>query len=224
MDGSPARGYPGPMKIVVFGGTGGTGKLIVEEALSAGHDVTVVARDPAKVAGKGDPRLTVLRGDVTDPESILPAVEGKDAVVSALGAPSNRPPVTVHRVGIANILAAMKRAGVRRLVAISSGGHYEGHDANASRFFEWIIRPLFLRHIYEDMAAMDALIEASDVDWTLLRPPRLLDTPAVGHAREAPGVFVLPKGTTIPRADLARVTVAKLSDESSVRRAIAVAT
>ena len=129
-------------------------------------------------------------------------IEVPEDVVAALGS-GNRPPVTVHRVGIANILAAMRRAGVRRLVAISSGGHYEGHDPNASRFFEWIIRPLFLRHIYEDMAAMDALIEASDADWTILRPPRLLDVPAVGRVREAPDVFVLPKGNTIPRADLA---------------------
>jgi len=223
MDGSPARSYPTTMKLVVFGGTGGTGVLIVKEALAAGHDVTVVARTPAKVAEK-HPRLVVARGDVTDAESILPALEGKDAVVSALGARSSRPPVTVHRVGIANILTAMKRAGVRRLVAISSAGHYEGHDPNGGRFFEWIIRPLFLRHLYEDMAAMDALIEASDVDWTILRPPRLLDAPAVGRVREAPDVFVLPKGGTIPRADLARVALDKLADGASVRRAIAVAT
>jgi uncharacterized protein YbjT (DUF2867 family) len=211
------------MNIVVFGGTGGTGALIVKEALSAGHDVTVVARTPAKVGAK-HPRLVVARGDVTDADSILPAVEGKDAVVSAIGAPSNRPPVTVHRVGIGNILAAMKRTGVRRLVALSSGGHYKGHDPNASRFFEWIIRPLFLGNIYEDMAAMDALIEASDTEWTILRPSRLLDTPALGHAREAPDVFVLPNGGTIPRADLARVAVSKLADPASVRHAIAVAT
>jgi uncharacterized protein YbjT (DUF2867 family) len=211
------------MNVVVFGGTGGTGALIVKEALAAGHGVTVVARTPAKVVEK-HPRLMVVRGDVTDADSILPAVEGKDAVVSALGAPSNRPPVTVHRVGIGNILAAMKRAGVRRLVAISSGGHYKGHDPNASRLFEWTIRPLFLRNIYEDMAAMDALIEASDREWTILRPARLLDTDALGHAREAPDVFVLPKGSTIPRADLARVAVSKLADPASVRHAIAVAT
>jgi putative NADH-flavin reductase len=211
------------MKVVVFGGTGSTGILIVKEALSAGHEVTIVARNPAKVTERHE-RLVVASGDVMDAESILPAVEGKDAVVSALGAPSNRPPVTVHRVGIANILTAMKRAGVRRLMTISSAGHYKGHDPNASRFFEWIIRPLFLRHIYEDMEAMDALIEASDVDWTILRPPRLLDVPAVGHVREAPGIWVLPKGNAIPRADLARVAVVKLGDGASVRQAIAVAT
>ena len=211
------------MKLVVFGGTGATGVLIVREALAAGHDVTVVARTPAKVT-EALPRLVVTRGDVTDAESIVPAVDGKDAVLSALGAPSSRPPVTIHRVGITNILAAMKRTNVRRLVAISSGGHYEGHNPNASRFFEWIIRPLFLRHIYEDMAAMDALIEASELDWTLLRPPRLLDTPARGRVREAPDIFVLPKGDTIPRADLAKVAVDKVADSTSIRRAIAVAT
>lgn len=211
------------MKLVVFGGTGGTGALIVREALAAGHDVTVVARTPSKVAEK-HARLEVVRGDVSDVESIVSAVRGKDAVVSALGARSNRPPVTVHRVGIRNILAAMHRTGVRRLVAISSGGHYKGHDPNASRFFEWIVRPLFLRHVYEDMAAMDALIEASDVDWTILRPPRLLDKPAIGQVREAPDVFVLPKGSTIARADLAKVVVRKLDDPASLQRAIAVAT
>jgi uncharacterized protein YbjT (DUF2867 family) len=211
------------MKLVVFGGTGGTGAFIVKEALAAGHEVTVVARTPGKVTEK-HARLDVVRGDVTDAQSITSAVEGKDAVVSALGATSNRPPITIHRVGIANVLAAMQRAGVRRLVAISSGGHYEGHDPNASRFFEWVIRPLFLRHVYEDLKAMDEIIEASDADWTILRPPRLLDRPAVGHTREAPDVFVLPGGSTIPRADLARVAVSKLADSSSVRKAIAVAT
>lgn len=211
------------MKVVVFGGTGGTGVLIVREALAAGHEVTVVARNPSKVTEK-HPRLEIVRGDVMDAGSIQAAIEGRDAVVSALGAPSNRPPVTIHRVGIASILAGMKRAGARRLVAISSGGHYEGHDPNSSRFFEWIIRPLFLRHIYDDMAAMDALIEASGVDWTILRPPRLLDAPAIGRVREAADVWVLPKGQTIPRADLAKVAIAKLADPASVRHAIAVAT
>ncbi|MEZ4300042.1 MAG: NAD(P)-binding oxidoreductase, partial [Polyangiaceae bacterium] len=163
-------------------------------------------------------------GDVTDAESVRQAIEGKDAVISALGAPSSRPPVTIHRVGIANILDGMKGAGVRRLVAISSGGHYKGHDPNSTRFFEWIIRPLFLRHIYEDMAVMDERIEASDVEWTILRPPRLLDKPATGRVREAPDVWVLPKGQTIPRADLGRVAVEKLDDRASVGRYIAVAT
>lgn len=211
------------MKIVVFGGTGGTGVFVVKEALAAGHDVTVVARTPGKVT-EAHPRLEVVRGDVTDAASVRAAIEGKDAVVSALGAPSSRPPVTVHRVGIASILAGMKDTGVRRLVAISSGGHYEGHDPNASRFFEWIIRPLFLRHVYEDLATMDALIASSDVDWTILRPPRLLDEPGTGRVREVPDVWVMPGGQSIPRADLAKVVVKKLADASSVRRAIAVAT
>jgi len=211
------------MKVVIFGSSGGTGALTVREALAAGHDVTAVARTPSKIAEK-HPRLEVVRGDVTDPESIRSVVDGKDAVISALGAPSNRPPVTIHRVGIRNILAAMNQVGVKRLVAISSGGHYKGHNPNASRVFEWVIRPLFLRHIYADLAAMETLIEASDVDWTVLRPPRLLDTPPIGQVREAPDTFVVPKGTSIPRADLAKVVVGKLNDPASFRRAIAVAT
>ncbi len=210
------------MKVVVFGGTGRTGVFIVREALAANHDVTVVARTPSKVT-ESHPRLEVVCGDVTDGESVATAVAGKEAVVSAIGAPSPRAPVTIHRIGIANILAAMKQTGVRRLLAISSGGHYEGHDPNSSRFFEWIIRP-FLRPTYEDLHAMDALITSSDVDWTILRPPRLVDRPALGRAREAPDVWVMPKGTVIPRADLAAVVVAKIDDRKSIGHAIAVAT
>jgi putative NADH-flavin reductase len=211
-----------PVKLVVFGGTGRTGVFIVREALAANHDVTVVARTPSKVTERHS-RLEVVRGDVTDGESVATAVAGKDGVISAIGAPSLRAPITIHRVGIANILAAMKQTGVRRLVAISSAGHYEGHDPNSSRFFEWIIRP-FLRPLYEDLHAMDALITTSAVDWTILRPPRLMDTPALGRAREAPDVWVMPKGLVIPRADLAAVVVAKVADRESVGHFIAVAT
>jgi uncharacterized protein YbjT (DUF2867 family) len=209
------------MRLVIFGGTGGTGIFVVREALASGHEVTVVARTPSKVT-ESHPKLQVVMGDVTDGASIVSAVRGKDAVISALGAASRKPPVTIHATGIANIIAAMKQTGVRRLVAISSGGHYEGHDPNSGRFFEWIIRP-FLRHVYADMHAMDALIIGSDLEWTIIRPPRLLDKPALGHTREALDV-VLPKGGSIPRADLGRVVVQKASDDASIRHAVAVAT
>ena len=72
------------MKLLVLGATGATGKQIVSQALEAGHDVTVFARDPAK-AGPERPRLRVIAGDFNDSAALAGAMRGQDAVLSAIG-------------------------------------------------------------------------------------------------------------------------------------------
>jgi putative NADH-flavin reductase len=210
------------MKITVFGATGPAGLLIVEKALAAGHHVTALARTPGKITLE-HPELVVNRGDVLDPAQVASAVEGRDAVVSCLGSTTIRPPITVYSAGARNMLTAMKRGGVRRMVVVSSGGLNPRIDWHAPLFFELILKPIVFRYPYADMRAMEKLIMDSDTEWTLLRPPRLLDGPETGATREAVGEFAVPGKHTLTRADLATTVLRKLSDRDSIRQAIAVA-
>lgn len=210
------------MKVVLFGGTGPTGLLILEKALAAGHEVTVVARTPGKVGSEHE-RLTVVKGDIFDADSFAEAVSGSDAVISCVGSSSIRPPITIYSQGTRNILNAMEAGGVRRLVAVTSGALKVGRDPNYPLFFELIMKPLFLRHVYDDMRAMEELVMQSGLDWTLIRPSRLSDEAATEPLREVKGAFSMKGGFWTPRDGLARSVVDKLTDPSSVRQAVAVA-
>ena len=98
------------MKLAVFGATGGTGQQVVEQALAAGHQVTVLVRDPAKL-GLNQAALTVRRGNVLEPEDVFNTVSGADAVIVSLGSTSNNPDSVVSQ-GTANVVDAMQKAGV----------------------------------------------------------------------------------------------------------------
>jgi putative NADH-flavin reductase len=103
------------MKIVVFGASGGTGIEIVKQALEAGHDVTAFVRNPDKMTARS-PKLRLVQGDVMDPYIVEKAVAGQEAVISALG--PTRPPVAdMMKTAAQNIVAAMHKAGIRRLVS-----------------------------------------------------------------------------------------------------------
>ncbi len=105
------------MNIVVFGANGPTGRLLTKQALAEGHTVTAVTRHP-DIFPLQDGRLKVMRGDVFDLPSVEQAVAGQDAVLSTLGVPFSRKPITVYSQGMAHIVQAMNRHGVRRLVCV----------------------------------------------------------------------------------------------------------
>ena len=108
------------MKVVLFGSTGRTGRLLLERAVLEGHEVTAFARDPKQV-GIAHPRLRVVRGDVLDPASVDRAVAGQDAVLCALGPQTWKPPPVLSQ-GVRDLLDAMQRHGARRLVVLSVAG------------------------------------------------------------------------------------------------------
>lgn len=138
------------MKVLVLGSTGPTGLQVVEQALAQGHDVTAMARTPDKLALTHQ-RLKVVRGDVLDAASIETAVTGHEAVLSAVGA-RGRAPTTVYSEGTQNVLAAMHKANVHRLIVVSSG--LTRPTSNAG-FIPRVIVHRLLHNIYEDMARME---------------------------------------------------------------------
>lgn len=211
------------MRTVVFGATGPTGRQLTEQALAAGHEVTAVTRRPGSIPPRAG--LTVVTADVADPDSVDRAVAGSDAVLSSLGVPPSRKPITVYSRGNANIVAAMHRHGVKRLVTISSSVMDATWRPTGEAFFNNVLDPLFNRKVartaHEDMRRMETLVRDSDLDWTLARPSGLFDHPSVTRYRVEEDVA---DGLFTARADLAASMVAQLTDDRFVRRAMAVIT
>src|SRR2546430_933815 len=153
------------MKITVFGATGQTGVEVVKQGLAAGHQVTAVVRDPARLDVAAHERLDVITADIFDPAAIEPAISGREAVISALG-PRGRGPTTICRDGARSIMVAMVATGVRRLLVVSNSGmHTEGDGFFTGKIFKPVLIRV-LREGYKDMQAMEDLVAASDLDWT----------------------------------------------------------
>ena len=195
------------MKLVVFGASGGIGAQVVEQALAAGHWVTAVAHHAPTVT-PAHARLEVLQGDVLEPGMVREAIAGKEAVVSAIGV-HHRGPTTVYSQGVANMVQAMQSAEVCRLLCVSASGLEPG-----PLWQRVIARPALwalLKEMYTDLVRMEAVVESSQVDWTILRPPALTNRPRTGQYQVALNKN-LSRGTFLSRADLADYIVSHLND------------
>jgi putative NADH-flavin reductase len=211
------------MRLTIFGATGGTGTQLVRQALEEGHDVTAVVRDPARLDVPAHERLEVVTADVRDPGAIEPAVEGADAVLSALG-PRGRGPTTICSDGSRAIIEAMGKAGVRRLLVVSAAGPFT--DAGDSPVVRYVIKPIILERLmkdaFDDMRRCEEEVQAAALDWTIVRPPQLVDKAATGSYRTATDIN-LRGGRKIARADLAACMLGLVADEASVHHHVSVA-
>lgn len=206
------------MKLTVFGATGGTGQQIVAQALSAHHDVTAVVRTSGKLA---DPRIHEVAADIMDPTAITEAIQSSDAVISAIG-PRGNGPTTVCVDSARSIMQAMQATGVTRFVMVSAAGFHTNGDGPFVRFLVKPILKRALRHPFADMARAEEAVFASDLEWTILRPPQLKDKPGSGSYRTAVNRTV-PRGFTVARADVADCALRCLERSETHRTAIAVA-
>jgi putative NADH-flavin reductase len=177
------------MQLLLIGATGRTGRLVLEQAIARGHTVTAVGRSVAALpTGQG------VRAVVADPlqaQALAPILPGHDAVLSILGGPGG-----VLRDGAAALLEALRGSQVRRYIAVSQGLHFP-----SSSPLVWVLRRVFASAL-EDSGAMERMVAASDLEWTIVRPPRL----RVGGRPRGYRVEVgrLPQGAlSMERADLA---------------------
>lgn len=200
------------MKVAVLGAAGRTGRLVIAEATARGHEVKALVRSRAQLAS--EERCSVVEGDARDAAAVRRVIEGCDAVVSALG-PTSGPP-DVCSTATKNVLVAMRELGVRRYIVISGAGlDFPGDRKDLpGRIVSKIIR-LLSPAIVADKDRELALLQASDVEWILARPPRLVDGPArgfrVSHDRAL--------ASKVRRADLAAFLVSQLESRENVRRA-----
>jgi nucleoside-diphosphate-sugar epimerase len=212
------------MKLTIFGANGPTGRLLTQQALDAGHHVLAVTRRPADFP-LDHARLTVAAGDVHDANPVNQAVSDSEAVLSTLGVPFTRDPVSVYSAGVANLLDAMSEHQVKRLVVVSSSATEPHHHADGGFLINRVIQPIITRTIgktvYADMRRMEGLLRSSDLEWTVMRPSGLFDLPEPTDYRldenQAPGVYTA-------RVDLAASMLAQLGDDRFVRRFVAVTT
>jgi putative NADH-flavin reductase len=210
----------GMKKIIVFGATGGAGNLVAEQALQAGHRVTVIVRDPSAFTLRHQ-QLKIIKGDVFQPGTFEDAIEGQDVVVSCLGI-RKREPTTIYSKGVANIMKAMQKGNVNRIICLSAIAVTV--PPKSSFLMKFVIKNILQRifkHSYADMLRMEKMLSESNLDWTVIRLPWLRDTKRTGRYRTAINE-PLSNPSKISRADLADYIVNHLTDEKTFKAKIAI--
>jgi len=203
------------MKVLVLGATGGTGRLIVHDALEKGHSVVALVR--SKASAPDLPGADIIEGDARDEGALMRVLDGCDAVVSSLGtglSPFNE--VSLLTEATHALIPAMSRRGVRRLVCISAlgVGDSRGHGGFV---FDRIFMPLLLRHAYKDKGRQEDAIRASALDWVIVRPAMLTNDPARGSLRAVADLASV-HGGKIARTDVARFVVEQLATDTWLKQ------
>ena len=200
------------MNVLIIGASGRTGGLLVQKAVALGHTVTAFVRDPrAWAAPKG---VRVVQGDARDPGSLGLAAAGQDAVLSAFG-PKSLKKGDVQEALMRNLVAGMRKAGVKRIVNLSAVGILDSAP-EAPFFYRTVLMPLYVKHVFTDKTRGEELLIASGLEYTNVRPGYLLNRPARGGVKAA----LSGKGLkfTMTRADLADFMLAQLTDPAWIGR------
>lgn len=210
------------LKIAVIGATGRTGLEIVKQSLAAGHAVIALARRPEALDMR-HPKLEIRPADVFNQASLEAALAGDvDAVVSAIGEAKISKPTRLYSEAAINTIAAMQKVRIRRLVCIAASGYIDDpQQPFYVRFLQKNLLQRIFRYVYEDTMKMEKIVQQSDLDWTLVRPPRLTNGKHTESYRAQENV--VPKGAKISRADLADYIVKNMTNQQTVRRIFGVA-
>ena len=207
----------GSRNLLILGATGGIGQELVNQALERGHRVTALVRSPQKLRS-ARAGLKVIRGSLSA-EEIGAALAGCDAVLSAVG-PSGPGRTSVTQDSARSIVAEMQAGGVRRLLIVGVAVLFR--DAG---FLARLLRGTLLRGVADDSEAMEQIVKASRLDWTIVRPPRLTNGPRT--ERYVVADDHLPHGaggaSTISRADVAHFMLDELKRSEHVRRVVGIA-
>jgi putative NADH-flavin reductase len=202
------------MRLAVFGGTGNTGRQLIEKALRNGHEVATLAEDPGKLPVH--PHLHAVTGDLRDEQPVREVIAGAHAVLSTLG--ERGPSTTVCTDGIRSILQAMHSLGVRRLLALSAHGVAEGRHSNLYVRLGWKL----MRGVMQDKERMESLIRASNTNWTIVRPARIVNGPHTGDYLSGTALR-LGSMAKISFADLASFMLSLVKRTNAQKQAISVA-
>jgi putative NADH-flavin reductase len=208
------------LTIALFGATGRTGRRVLARALATGHAVRALARDPSRLAPH--PALTVLSGDVLDPDAVQRTVAGADAVISCLGNAGLQEPGVAVSQGIRNIIAAMTQHGVTRILNVAGGGILLTADGTMLRSEAPTFPPIFHKTSQQHRLAWEALRD-SDLEWTTVATPDIPDGEATGTARILAD-YMPPGGTSLTTGEVAAFLMTELTARQFVRRRVGMAT
>jgi len=200
------------VKLFVIGATGRTGREVIQQALARNHHVTAFVRSPASLTLKNE-RLSVLKGNAMDENQLFRAIQNHDAVLSTLGPREVfKPSSMLHDSAVATT-RAMNRAGVRRLVVLSAAAHFPGLLNRIASFI--------MRNHMRDSLAMEEIVQANGLDWTIARPPRLTQEEySTYRSREG----AAPKmGFTLARKAVAAFMLDAIEQKKHVRKIVGIA-
>jgi putative NADH-flavin reductase len=204
------------MRTAIFGATGRTGKHLIEQALSQGHSVTAFARTPSKLS-VSHPQLHIIQGDVLKPESVEIAVKGQDVVVSVLGLKHGGPSTTLVD-GTENIIRAMKKHGVERVLCVLTAGFLDEQvDSLIGKLLLWFYRLNAKAYLTPARLQYQSL-QQSGLKWTAIRAVLLNEGVSKGRYRVAE-VNIPRAGYQINTGDMAEFILKQLSSEEFIGRA-----
>lgn len=197
------------MKLLLIGATQGIGFELLKQALQAGHEVTLIARNPNRLEIT-HPNLTVTKGDILNKSVIEQAVNRQDAVCITIGTKPTRKPVSVYSEGTTTVIEAMKNSSCGRLLCVTGigAGDSRGHGGF---FYDKIINPLLLKTIYEDKDRQEAIVQNSGLDWEIIRPGLLTNGERTGQYRILTNLSGVKAGN-IARADVADFMLREASE------------
>jgi len=216
-------------RIAVIGATARSGRVIIAQALDAGHTVVGLARSPHKL-DIDDPKLTLFKGDVRDRASLEAALSGDEVVICMVGYPTPKDPtqqigeVDLYTVMAENLISAMKSKGNRRLIIASSTGVEHRVDPAATEPLGPTMSDAWrfnARHLYHDMAEMERMVEESGLEFVILRPGFMVDEPARGDLKFTTE-GTTPKQRTITYADFASFTLEQTTGDDYLGKAVGI--
>lgn len=207
------------MKISVIGASQGTGAIAVRRALDRGHHVTAFARNPQRLTLE-HPKLDRMQGDFHDVSAVYAAVIGQDAVIvtaSSTTLKGFKENPTYFSQGTANVIAAMQKHSVKRLVVLSAIGVGE-----SQALVGFVVRKLIIGHLlrlpFADHERQETMVRASGLDWVIARPGRLTNGPAVGRYLRTAALEKVPG--SIARADVADFLVEAAEGDAWLGKAV----
>jgi putative NADH-flavin reductase len=197
------------MKLMILGGSGRTGKPLIEQALAAGNSVQTLVRNPAKLS-ISHPQLKIIKGDSTDSRALKAALQDTQAVLSVMG-PVKGSPIDLLLATYSSLITVMEESGIRRLIVLTGAGVQAQEDRPKliDRIFRLLLQTTAGAVLHDSEQGI-ARIRESNLDWTIVRAPRLTDGALTGRYRIG---YVGPdSGTQISRADVAEFMLRQLTD------------
>ncbi|MCH7804704.1 MAG: SDR family oxidoreductase [Acidobacteria bacterium] len=199
------------MNILIIGATRGIGIELLTQALDRWYQLAALVRNKASLT-KDHKNLKVIQGDILDADSVNQAVSGQDAVCVSIGIKPTRKPVSVFSEGTKNVIEAMQRFSVEKLICVTGIG--AGDSKNHGGFlYDRIFNPLLLKTVYADKDVQESMVRESGLEWIIVRPGFLTNGPRTGQYRAVTDLTGVTAGK-ISRADVAHFILDQLSSPS----------
>ena len=204
------------MKLLIIGGTGGTGRGLIKQSLEQGHTITTLVRKPDSL-GISHPNLKVIKGNVLDPQSLAEVMKGQEAVLSALGHKKFFIRTSILSRGTKNIIEAMDLHQVKRFICITSLG-VNDRRGKLGLYYSLFVIPFIVFFYFRDKAKQERIIMNSNLDWTIVRPGQMTNGKKRGKYKHGPhvGNYILTK--MISRADVAHFMLTQLQDNTYLHK------